>query len=313
MFRFNSQATTNYTKDLDAQYKAGYGTVSLSSISNDHVNLAINVIPLPKLQPEVIGLNVNAKTDGAYKITLKDIVSIPQLYDVWLMDRYTADSVNMRQNKTYSFNITRSDTNTYGSRRFSLVLRQNAAYAYKLVSFSAAKITGAKQVKAVWTAVNEGNYTNFTVEKSTDNGKTFNIVGGLAATGQGTYSLTDNNPSGQNIYRLKQEDINGTITYSKPVTIFFTDLGNSINGNILSVFPNPVNSNINLAINAPAAGNASFDIKVINSSGLVVKETTSSQASWQGNMGYLQPGIYLIRVLNSKTDSVVGETKFIKL
>ncbi|MGN6637942.1 MAG: T9SS type A sorting domain-containing protein [Mucilaginibacter sp.] len=314
MFRFNSEATTNYTEKLDAPYKAGFGAVSISSISNDHVNLAINVIPLPKLQPEIIALSVNANADGPYKITLKDIVSIPQLYDVWLMDKYTGDSVNMRQNRTYSFNIARRDTNTYGPHRFSLVLRQNAAYAYKLISFNATKATNARQVQTVWTTANEGNYTNFTVQKSTDNGTTFNVIGGLTATGAGNYSLTDNKPvNGQNIYRLQQQDVNGTITYSKPVSIFFTDLGNNIKGNLLSVFPNPVTSSINLAINAPTAGNASFDIKVINSSGLVVKETTSSQASWQGNMGYLQPGIYLIRVLNSKTDSVVGETKFIKL
>lgn len=314
MFRFNSQATTNFIENLDAQYKPGYGSVSLSSISSDHINLAINVIPLPSLQPEIIGLNVHASTDGPYKITLKDIVAIPQLYDVWLMDKYTSDSVNMRQNKTYSFNIARNDTNTYGSHRFSLVIRQNAAYAYKLISFNATKVTNAMQVQAVWATVNEGNYTNFTVEKSTDNGKTFNVVGGLTATGAGNYSLTDKNPvAGQNIYRLQQQDVNGAITYSKPVTIFFTDISNSINGNILSVYPNPVSNSINLAINAPAVTNASFNIKVINSSGLVVKETTSSQATWQGSMSNLQPGIYLIRVLNSKNDSVVGETKFIKL
>jgi len=45
----------------------------------------------------------------------------------------------------------------------------------------------------------------------------------------------------------------------------------------------------------------------------VVKEVISSQASWTGNISSLMPGTYVVRVMNNKTQSFVGESKLIKL
>ena len=70
----------------------------------------------------------------------------------------------MRHNQTYKFDVRISDTNTYGSNRFSLVIRQDAALAVHLLSFAASKSQGGAQV--VWNTENEENYTNFTVERS---------------------------------------------------------------------------------------------------------------------------------------------------
>ena len=86
------------------------------------------------------------------------------------------------------------------------------------------KIAGNTQVQLVWKTVNEQNYFNFTVERSIDSAKTFAVVGGLQATGAGTYSLPDKAPvKGQNLYRLKQEDLNNTISYSTLVRVIFAD------------------------------------------------------------------------------------------
>jgi hypothetical protein len=45
----------------------------------------------------------------------------------------------------------------------------------------------------------------------------------------------------------------------------------------------------------------------------VVKQITASQPAWQGNISNLQPGTYLVRVINNKTQNLVGENKFVKL
>ena len=314
MIKFNSQASLNYNVNTDAVYKAGYGAVSMSNISADNMNLAIHSVPLPKLQAQNMGLSVSANATGIYSISLKDIVSVPRIFDVWLMDNYKKDSLDMRQNGTYQFYLNRTDTSSFGSKRFTLVIRQNQAYAYKLVDFTANKMQEARQVQVIWDTRNEENYTNFTVERSTDNGATFSVLGGVDATGAGKYSFIDQSPSiGTNLYRLKQEDLNNTISYSKIVTIQYANQSNRIAGSNLTIFPNPVSNNINLAINTQNNTAGLYSIRFMNTSGRLVKEASTSQQNWQGTTENLQPGTYVIQVFNNKTQTLVGENKFVKL
>lgn len=317
LVRFAHNASTAYTPNLDAPTKQGSGKVSLSSLSNDHISLAINVQPLPKTSG-TIGLTVNAIADGIYTLNMKNITGIPQLFDIWLMDRYKKDSLDMRHNTTYAFNLYKADTNSYGSARFQLVIRQNPALGVHLLNFTAAKATNGAQL--IWKTENEENYTNFTVERSIDNGKTFDVLGNITSDGQGTYSFLDKNPlTGINQYKLKQEDLNGAITYSDVVPLMYSNSNNAIiNNNYIAIYPNPVAGIINLDIvqniSATAkANNASYDITITNSSGLVVKSASSLPALSQENVNNLLPGTYIIQVVNDNDKSLVGKSKFVKL
>lgn len=314
LIKFDSKATLSYTPGYDAIHLAGFGSVSLTTRSADNFDLCSKNIPLPNQQPVSLALDVNATSTGIYKLSLKDIVSVPRLYDIWLMDAYKKDSLDMRQNITYQFYVDKTDSASFGAKRFTLVLRQNAAYAYHLIDFNASKMQDARQVQVLWNTVNEENYTNFTVERSIDNGATFNVLGGVTASGAGTYGFIDKSPvNGANLYRLKQEDINNTVTYSKIVTIQYSNLSNGIMGRNLSIFPNPVSNNISLAITSQNTASGSYKIRFMSSSGLMVKEATSSQPNWAGSAENLQPGTYIIQVFDNKTQSLVGENKFVKL
>ncbi len=62
------------------------------------------------------------------------------------------------------------------------------------------------------------------MERSTDNWLTFEVLGGFASSALGTYSFTDKNPPvAADQYRLKMEDLNGTITYSQVVTLMYAN------------------------------------------------------------------------------------------
>ncbi|MDB5136181.1 MAG: hypothetical protein JWP37_2784, partial [Mucilaginibacter sp.] len=307
---FNDKTKPGFDVKEDALYRIGTGAVSLASFSSDNRVLAINKQPLnPKGQ--TIPLKVGASTDGTYSLNMKTIVGIPQLLDVWLMDNFKKDSVNMRTTKTYSFTITKSDTNTYGSKRFSLVTRQNLALAYKLISFTADKVDKKPQVEIVWTTQNEQNYVNFTVERSTDNGKTFEVTGSVSSSGLGTYSLVDKNPvNGDNQYRLKQEDYSNTISYSNVVNVEYSDKTNIIAK--ICVFPNPATNNISLTIN-PKSDKFAYHVRVTNSTGMIVRQATITQPIWKDNVSNLLTGTYLVQVVDSKDNSVIGQTKFVKL
>ncbi len=214
---FKANAQTIYVRDEDASYLKGFGLVSLWSLSSDNVPLSINSLPLPK--PSItINLAVHSKSTGIYKLNLTVLQSIPAIFEIWLMDKYKKDSLDLRSNKTYAFNLNLADTGTYGSHRFSLVIRQNAALGIHLLNFTANKTTGGTQLN--WQTENEETYTTFNIERSTDNGTSYTSIAGSASTAASFYSYTDKTlAKGANLYRLKITDLNGTITYSKSLTI----------------------------------------------------------------------------------------------
>jgi hypothetical protein len=331
---FNDQASNNYVFNEDAPYKPGTGKVSLTSISSDNISLAINKLTLPKSQT-TIKLSVGTSANGAYKLNMTEIKGIPELFEIWLMDNYKKDSLDIRHNKTYIFDVI-ADTNSYGSNRFKLVIRQNKSLAVHLLNFTAAKVTDGAQL--VWKTENEQNYTNFTIERSTDNETTFNVLGGFSSNALGTYSLVDKRPAALNKYRLKMEDLNGTISYSEVVILMYSNSSKDIVNNNISVYPNPATSFINLTINpntvsltsnlsalqtpgtspgivskTATASSSVYGIKIINISGSVVITATSSSANWRANVSNFSPGTYIIQVVNNDNNNLVGKSTFIKL
>jgi hypothetical protein len=313
----------------------GTGTVRISSMSSDNITLAINSQPLPGLTSAAIPLNVSANADGVYNLDMTTISDVSTLYDIWLVDAYKKDSVNVRSNPNYSFNIINSDTASFGSHRFKLVVRQNPASALKLLTFTGTK-TNANGAQLVWTTANELNFTNFTIQRSTDNGSTYTTLGGFISTSAGSYSFLDKTPpNGTDKYRIQLTDLNGNISYSNVVELGFTNSGDNGKGNI-TVYPNPARSVINVVINANNAstGNKSelekinlipgfnkgqqpeqitYGIKIITLMGNVVVKETSKSAEWQDNVSRLAPGTYIIQVVNNKDQSFIGKTSFIKL
>ncbi|HWD86528.1 MAG TPA: putative Ig domain-containing protein [Mucilaginibacter sp.] len=306
MIMFDENAKSGYDFNEDALYRTGSGKVSLGSISNDNELLAINTLPLT--DGVTIPLKIAATGYGNYTMNLKDMQGVSKQFDIWLKDRFTGDSVNMRNFATYNFSIT-ADTSSHGSKRFSITMRVNPAMAYKLLSFNG-QVSGKNTAQLTWTTQNEFDNTNFTIERSNDGGKTFTAIGGLTSTGAGAYDLFDRHAlNGDNIYVLKSVDITNNVTFSSPVDIQFNDNATSN----VTLYPNPAANNVNLAISPKSQGSTTYDIRITSSTGLVVKHTTVSGTNWQGNVNDLFPGTYLVQVTDAKNNELIGETKLIKL
>ncbi|MCO5950925.1 T9SS type A sorting domain-containing protein [Mucilaginibacter flavidus] len=318
---FKSTASSKYNLLEDSKYLTGLGAAEgLASYSTDTVPkaLSINFLPLPKKEPQVIKLNVTAKNSGRLTLEKTQLDSLPKIYELWLIDKYKKDSLDIRTNRSYVFDIDRNDTLSFGNNRFELLIRQNKLRSLRLRDFKAAKTTRGAQLN--WTTENEENYTNFTIERSSDGGKTFLVVGGYPSSSEGTYSLLDKNPPvAKDWYRLKLEDLNGTITYSKPIQLMYSNVSDNLLSNAVSVYPNPATNVINVSITPSpiqlqnAAGNNSFAITITGSNGVVVKNAVSSQTDWQGAVGNLLPGSYIVQVINKQNQTVVGKSKFVKL
>jgi len=310
LINFNASTKTGYSMMEDAQYRLGTGKVSLSSISSDNVLLGINQLPLSK--GLVIPLKVSAAANGNYTLSLKASGGIPQLYAIWLKDAFTKDSVDLRATTSYSFAINKTDSTSFGSKRFIVVISEDPAMAYKLLTFTADEVGNSKHVQLNWTTKNEQNYTHFTVERSNDNGNTFEVAGGMLSSGEGAYSLVDKNAqNGDNLYRLKQEDINNTITYSNVVDVVIR-AGKDHKSN-LACYPNPAINTLNVIIPIKSQDKSTYDLKISNSAGIVVKYVVLTDPNWQGNISHFLTGTYLVQVIDKKDNSIVGQTKFVKL
>lgn len=103
-----------------------------------------------------------------------------------------------------------------------------------LIGFNAWKQEQAALLK--WETASEVNSDYFEVQRSTD-GKRWGELGAVTASGDKTtesrYSFIDQSPfHGENLYRLKMVDRDGTFAYSSIKALDF--------GSLLIFFPNPV-------------------------------------------------------------------------
>jgi hypothetical protein len=323
---FDASASNKYVFNEDAPYKAGNGLVKLASVSNDNIRLAINKLPLPKAKQISIPLYLAANASGTYKLNISEITNLSQSYQVWLMDKFKNDSLDMRHNPTYAFNIT-TDTNSYGSNRFKLIIKQGTALAASLLSFTAAKMAGGAQLD--WTIENESDYTGFIIERSTDNGATFTALGKFNSSKLGAYNFLDQNPAnGANQYRLMITGDNEDIFYSNIVTLVY-NASNTATKNIV-IYPNPVKNTLQItitptinskpdtritnSITSPSItmGSNLYRIEITNTMGFVVCKEINQQGL-HIDVSALRSGIYILKVNNDIDNSIVGQTKFVKL
>ena len=227
------------------------------------------------------------------------------------------DSLEVTANDTYSFNVDKNNPATFGTHRFSLVIRQDPALGVHLLNFTAVKATNGAEIG--WVTENEADYTSYTVERSSDNGVTFIALDEIMSSGLGTYSFLDKTPPvAADQYRLKITDLNGVITYSKIVTLIYGKGNSGVVANIINVYPNPASSIIGLSVTqntlpSSNAGTVSYKIIITNSSGSIVKTAFSAGATWGGNVSGFLPGTYVIQVLNTSNNGLVGKTKFTKI
>jgi len=158
-----------------------------------------------------------------------------------------------------------------------------------------------------WTTANEIDINEFIIESS-DNGKTFSVIGAVEAVGN-TVSNTnyefidDIKVVGQIYYRLKIVNNDHTFTYSKIILIEdeFT--------NTIKLFPNPVTDYATL-IFSNNCGNCHIQICSVN--GKVIENlavSVSDQQHLEINTQNLQPGFYVISIVG---DAINMTIPFIK-
>lgn len=301
-----------FDQNKDTEDLGGSGALeSLSVLSSDSVQISIHRHPLPGKTQETIRLFADATASGPYQLKLTDLKGLPDLYEVWLKDKFLNDSLDIKAHPEYNFTIDKGNKASFGTGRLQLIVRQNPALMVHLLNFDAKKVADAALI--TWLAENEANYTTYIVERSTNNGKTFAPIGTLYANGAKNYLLNDQTPAqGLNQYRLKQIDLNGDSTYSKVVPVMFSNKAQNVLSSNMSLYPNPATDVIHAEMKIGNGSTYKYKINITNSEGKLITTATSSQPNWQNNVAAFVPGTYIMQVVNGNDNTVIGFKKFIK-
>lgn len=152
-------------------------------------------------------------------------------------------------------------------------------------------------VELTWETASEENNAYFEIERSTDpTFSSFNVIGRIQGNGttynRSYYSLVDENPikGTKSFYRLKQIDLDGTVSYLGTRTIL-------INHPLNILFPNPTTDNINIT------GIKESKLYVWDCNG--IEQNFSTQyANGLHTISGLKPGIYFIRIITISHSSM---------
>jgi hypothetical protein len=174
---------------------------------------------------------------------------------------------------------------------FSIGYALNAALPINLLSFTAKKRNSSAQIN--WKITDNSTPEAFEVMKSSD-GVHFSVIGKLSGfSGKLNYDYTDNSLiSGNNYYRLRMTDKDGSVSYSTIVVVMNGTKGVMIS----SMIPTMVVDRARLNISSSEKGN--LQLVVTDISGRVVHTQNATinagkQEIWLNAMR-LSPGIFQI-------------------
>lgn len=192
---------------------------------------------------------------------------------------------------------------------------QNASpLPVELISFTGYN-DGAKNVLN-WSTASERNTLKFEVERASSNTGQFTYIGELPAAGNSSqplaYTLDDNRPNiGENYYRLKMIDRDGSFKYSHTILIRNEEVitSNAING----IYPNPTSHLINIDYQSVNSGNAV--LKIVNVIGQeissIVQAIVKGKQIIQIDVSSLADGVYILNIQDSQNGKVL-QSKFVK-
>lgn len=177
------------------------------------------------------------------------------------------------------------------------IIQGSGSLPLNWLSFTAEKKGNTVLLK--WKTSNEINTKDFIVEHSTDkvNWKSIgNITAANDPAGSHAYDFVHKNPvTGNNYYRIRQNDINGAFSYSPVVNAVF-----DFSAAHLALYPNPV-VNGQVTILVPANGIA----RIYNNEGVVVMEKIVVAGSQKLTVAHLAKGVYWVRVNNEGVALVI--------
>ncbi|KAI9437848.1 hypothetical protein F5148DRAFT_1294105 [Russula earlei] len=187
-----------------------------------------------------------------------------------------------------------------GAWRGIAIAPDNSSLPLNLLSFTGKQ--AGKAIELDWTTANEINVSGFDIERSAD-GSSFQKIGNTAATGNGGYAFTDEQPlAGTNYYRLKMIDKDGTYTYSNVVAISIRSVA------AFNLYPNPANDQVTIT-HDKITSEAIITIYSMDGKKILAEQLATGNTVDKINVGRLAPGNYIVSL---NLNNTINTTELIK-
>ncbi|MBS1921653.1 MAG: exo-alpha-sialidase [Bacteroidetes bacterium] len=192
--------------------------------------------------------------------------------------------------------------------RFSLNLLGISGFIPLPVNFFSfeGKLLSTGQVQLDWKAQTDNAFSHFEVERFTT-GANFQVIGQVAK--ENPFTFIDNNPAtGNNYYRIKGVDIDGSAKYSKVINI-----NNNASAISMSIHPNPVSDQLTLRLKTGNAGNVNIQITDMAGHVVLNKKYTVNPGDNEMalNVKTWQAELYFIKATDNN-NQLLSVQKFIK-
>ena len=263
--------------------------------------LSINARKIPGNNDTLL-LNMTGFTKPQYTLQifanqLDNTTLETYLEDAWL---HTRKLLSLTDTNYIPFSIAPTDLLSADKNRFRIVFKQTGALADIITSVSAVKEN--RQVKINWDISSEQGVQKYQVEKESM-GNGFTTIGEITAmtsSAAASYKWIDDNPSvGANNYRIKVINNDGSVLYSRLVTVIVNEEKPE-----MTVYPNPVESNqVNIRFINLEKGK--YAVRLFAKNGQLVMQTElnydggSASQSLSISSAYAA-GPYILQVTNSK-------------
>lgn len=177
---------------------------------------------------------------------------------------------------------------------------QSGPLPVTLASFNVEK--QEKTALLSWTTSSEVNSVSFDIQRSA-NGENWTDIGLVATESSSkalkSYEFKDLSPlEGQNLYRLKMVDLDGSFAYSRIQSIAFTDLAN------ISAYPNPARELTTVRVSKSYVGS---EANLINTSGRQLGRIRILQETFDVDLSSYAPGIYFLQTQDKKTIKIIKQ------
>ena len=158
-----------------------------------------------------------------------------------------------------------------------------------------ATVNTNQTINVKWNIASEVNTEKYTVERADDNGL-FTKIGEVKAAKLSTYNFLDINPiKGTNYYRVTGIDFDGTLSLS-PIASAKLD---NLQTYQVSVYPNPVQEEINIVIPQSLQGSKTLSFKIYDVTGslkLSKEVAITNQVNYNFSLSTLATGVYTLSV-----------------
>lgn len=322
---YGNRASTNFNESTGRATQTGI-TVSGNNILKYNFTAGQGFYTSIVLQPTAINaststfLHIDVFTPTGGKMTFKII-------------DYGADNVSTAPNQeaiitpaTFTQGVWNSydidlSTVTFKNNVWKILIQGTGAFDYYIdnIYFRSANTlpltltsftgkTGNSGADLSWTTASEENFNGFEIQRRSDDSEFSKTA--FIAGGKSNYNFTDLSPlNGNNYYRLKMIDNDGTFKYSEVVAVKYTLSSNQVT---LSVYPNPVTDILNLSFNAETMSKALATL--VDVQGRTVKavsfEANTGTNTATINVADVNSGSYFLNV--TLNGSLIGTKKIIK-